>query len=178
MGHDIEIKDECGDVVGSTGVSFNFGEESDKYGGIYKMHGKTGAEVVKIARDVIRKMERDGFVMGTRDPENLNWAWGLQKNNPSHDMDFQEHAGVYMYHMNRFVELGNRFPDYRFYSDQVFATESDDDSDVDSDDDIMDLGMDSVGELERKFTKISTETLDLLVRAGMRELSQRRRKNL
>ncbi len=140
MGHDVDIVDAAGSKVTSTSITGNFSCYSNEYGGIHAMHGHRGITVEKICEKAIEKLKSEGIVMPS--PGSYpDWGWGvLPTPQGAPLMDFltgkpdtiwgqakkarmpeKQHKGVYMYHLRRFLQLGQKYPEFRFVSDQVFV---------------------------------------------------------
>jgi hypothetical protein len=96
------------------------------------MHNKKGRKVAEIARNAIALLKSEGIVMPVPDNNNANWGWGVKISGEL--MDDAEFKSVYMYHMQRFVDLGNKYQDNRFISDQVFGSDNSDSDDYDDND--------------------------------------------
>lgn len=128
MGHDITV----GPYGVITYITGNFSRLDGKYGGIYDFHGHRGQTVARIANSILKKLAGDGIVPGEPNGDN-NWYWGARSLPPeehkksSHGftittapMDEKEFLSVFAYHMERFKELGEQYPNDRFHSDQVW----------------------------------------------------------
>lgn len=114
MGHDVEI-------VGTNVVLYisgNFSRLDEKYGGIYRIHGHPGRIVEKIVTRTIQKANADGFFASTPDETNSNWGWGRNDNDFLPENEF---IGVFLYHMNSFLQAAKEYPNNIFRSDQVYT---------------------------------------------------------
>ena len=116
MGYDFDIVTICDNRIvarhGSGYLTSNFSNQSEKVGWYIRddLHGLPGREVAKRARDTISRMLNQGFAIGVPDVTNSGRGWG-------NDMEEKETIGVFLYHLNRFAEMGERNPDCFFIAD-------------------------------------------------------------
>lgn len=145
MGHDIDVKEcpspynpeTCRDglcnhkIVDSAYISFNFSHFGEYYWSIHKLHGHTGRHGLKRLRAADKKLGDEKVKAEFKKDEN---GWTNTKN-------------VFRVHVQRFIELCERHPKCRFYSDQVYDGPETDESDVeDSSEDGSDNGDEDSGE--------------------------------
>jgi hypothetical protein len=116
MGHDIEIINSNGVCVETAYMTGNFSRYNHEYGGIEAIHGHSGRMVAIICEYAIRKLKSEGVVMPTVGNYG-NWGFGMLPTYPREEMEEMEHKGVFMYHLNQFRELGDKYFDCRFISD-------------------------------------------------------------
>lgn len=74
------------------------------------LHGFCGREVAKRASAAIVRMFEKGYAVGVPDLKNTGWAWG-------NDMPEKDRVGVLLYHLKRFAEMGEKYPNAYFIAD-------------------------------------------------------------
>jgi hypothetical protein len=168
MGFDIDIcpvrrvkgKIEVGESVDETYISYNFskyssicekhyftgkcpeGEACDlKYIWYFRKdcHGRRGDDIAARAEKGLTTLKSMGINVGIPDMNKNSWGWAT-------NCSRKESLEVFAYHINRFLELGQKYPKYFFFGDGgsdcyeediVYPDDytSDDDNDNDSDSD-------------------------------------------
>lgn len=73
-------------------------------------HGRRGDDVASRAQTALSTLETIGIKVGIPDINNYSWGWGI-------DCDRKQTLEVFAYHINRFLELGQKYPKYFFFGD-------------------------------------------------------------
>lgn len=126
MGYGIKIK--LGNqTFETTYISYNWSDFSDYWHVSKDVSRLKGFVVALKGRIALEKIKNDkNITPSIPDPENYNWGYGLR--NDTEDMNESERLGVFAYHIERFIKLGEQ------YNDCFFFTDHDTDSDYSEDD--------------------------------------------
>lgn len=116
MGHDIDIIDiKNNDTVAATYITGNFSKYSDKYQGIYHIHGHKNTTVIKILKRTLNMMLNDGIVPAVHNPDPSGRALTFGDKDPEKDLQ------CYAACLQEFLQfaLDIKGDNLYWYSDQV-----------------------------------------------------------
>lgn len=84
---------------------------------IHLIDGLRANGVISIIEESLANLNKDGYEMGIREEENVNWAWGVDKNGDL--MPLYEQTGVLIFHLTNILSMLKKFPDSFFVLDWV-----------------------------------------------------------
>lgn len=89
------------------------------------MAGKHASVAIKNLKSVLQKMSRAGIKVGIPDNYNSSWYWGCSPFPTLSDpfktvrLPYEQFAGVYRYHLERFLKILLRYPTCYVKSDSI-----------------------------------------------------------
>ena len=95
-------------------LSYNWSNLST-YFSVYSIIGRCGEEVAVILQTAIDKLKSEGVEMAEPDTSNDNWGWGLYADKSR--MSENVRKGVFLYHLNYFLKVANKYPESYFFCD-------------------------------------------------------------
>jgi hypothetical protein len=111
MGFDILLirvnDDMTYEIVSEAYLSYNFGNLRELFD-LDALNGLTASQACKALEQAIDKMQRLGIQVGTPNPSNESWAWGVR-------MTESERKSVLLYHVVGLLEWVKKHSDSQVY---------------------------------------------------------------
>lgn len=87
-------------------------------------HRRCGSDVASRAQNALDLLRTAGIIPGTPDIHNSQWGYGTDTVNTGYTMvtvnlPHTEQLSIFAYHINRFKELGEKYPNYFFFGDMM-----------------------------------------------------------